>query len=85
MGHKVLSSPDKLLADRAKELKKIWTTGANMIGELRSSLRRMAIKEAEERMPTTLENLRKACQKAARCLKLGHRLLVAERVAGATE
>ena len=60
--------------DRA-QWKKLWTRGANKIGERRSALRwirqMMAIKEAEERMPIVPEDIRKACKMLGNARSLG--------------
>ena len=41
VGNKVLSIPDKLLAGRAEQWKKLWVQGSNKIGEMKSALRRI--------------------------------------------
>ena len=75
VGDKVRYNPVELLADRAKQWKKLWMNGANKTGEISSSLRRirqMAIKEAEKRMLVEPEDVRRACKKAGQCQKFGH-------------
>ena len=60
VGDKVLFTPDEFLAGRAQQ----WTR-ASKISEMNSILRRMAMKEAEERAPIEPEEVMRACKPLA--------------------